>query len=231
LHTNITALVKVRDDAAAEIVSLDSAIGRLDRVSKSTSGAIAELAAIHQDHQTRVESWSMNGGEGAIPSLDRKHVARLERERDDHEDSKASAEAGLKTLVEKRSKVQIEHLQADRAVTIAALLVIVNEDLPRVANELKLARQAQTDRASEFENLRSSILAQGVVLAAPELAHVIDRLNIQFEQPVANGSLDAINAKLTPCAPASSRTQHNVTTHRKRDGRSRDCEGARIAVD
>ena len=60
------------------------------------------------------------------------------------------------------------------------------------------ARQALTDRNSEYESLRTSILAQGLVLEAPELPQAIERLQIAFEQrpPVANGNLDAVNAKL-----------------------------------
>jgi hypothetical protein len=194
---HVAELAASRDAKAAEVKSLDAAIDRLDRIAKSTCGALAELTALHEDHQVRVEAWSLSGAMDAIPALDRKRVAQLEQERDLHANDKASASAGLKTLVDKRSHAKLEHQRIDRAVTVAALLVVIAEDLPRLADECKLARQAQVDRTSEFESLRTSILAQGAVLGAPELPHAIERLNIVFEQPVANGSLDAINAKLS----------------------------------
>jgi len=196
LNTNIASVVALRDAAAQDIISLDAGIDKLSRISQSTSGAVAELAAIHQDHQARVEAWSMAGGEGEIPSLDRKLVARLEQERDNHEDSRASAEAGLRSLVEKRGQARLDHKRLDREVTIAALLVVINEDVPRIADEYRRARQEMVDRSTEYESLRRSIFAQSQVLGAPELSQALERLNIIFEQPVANGNLDVVNQKL-----------------------------------
>jgi hypothetical protein len=193
---HVAELVSSRDTKADEIKSLDSAIDRLDRVSKSTSGAVTELASLHADHQARVEAWSLAGATDAIPAIDRKHLARLEQERDNHEDTKASAAAGLKTLVDKRANLQVEHRGLERAVTVAALLVIISEDLPRIADECKRARQAVVDRTAEYEGIRGSLLAQGTALSAPEIAHAVERLNISFEQPVANGDISAINNKL-----------------------------------
>jgi hypothetical protein len=193
---NISEYVAKRAAAAAEIVTLDGAIEKLTRVAKSTSGAVAELAALHQDHRVRVEAWSLAGGDGAIPALDRKLVARLEQERDNHEDSRASADAGIKSLVEKRSKAKLDHKRFDRDVNVAVLLAVLREDLPRLADEARDAAQAAADRVQEYEGFRSSLFAHGELLEAPEIAQAIQQLGIMFEPPKANGNLDALNAKI-----------------------------------
>jgi hypothetical protein len=196
LTIQIAELVASRDAVGAEIISLDSAIERLDRISKSTCNAVAELAAEHDDHQSRVAAWSLEGGVGAMPVLNHQRVVQLEQKRDLHANDSASAAAGLKTLVEKRSHAKLEHKRLDRSVTVAALLVIVQEDLPRLADEAVRASQAAADRVQEFDGLRLSLQGQSAALAAPEVAEAIAALAILFTPPKPNGNLDAVNAKL-----------------------------------
>jgi hypothetical protein len=193
LHTNIAALVKNRDDAAAEIVLLDAKIEKLQSATQKASPAVVELAQLREGAAHAAANWN---GEGELPRVDHKREARLQDEIAAFESSKRSAQSGAKALVDRRAEVQKAHARAENDANAAAIRVLFAEYEPKLVSEIIAARQTFFDLTEKRVAIRRWLLGQANVFGARDLSLAIEHSEAPFTACEPKVDLDDVNERL-----------------------------------
>jgi hypothetical protein len=193
VNQNLSDAIRARDTAAAEVDAIGAKISKLESGLAQTCPAVGELAALRAAAQAAALSWD---GEGPLPTIDHKQAARLQDEIAAFDASKASAQAAVKTLVDRRNAATQARNEANARAEIAALSQILAEFEPRFVEEIKAAAQVYVDLVASRNEMRRFILAEANRRSDYELNRAIEHSHVLFETPVGVANMDGINSRL-----------------------------------
>jgi hypothetical protein len=160
MNPQLTAAIKLRDEARAEVGAIDSRVGKLERLTQSSSPAASEKAALHSDHELSLKAWVASGDADAPPALDADRLARLDAEIRAHESSKASANDGIAALIRARDPILVRVRAAESALHFVAVETLVADVLPELLNRYNEAHAQAVATRGQLESLHGFIVSE-----------------------------------------------------------------------
>jgi hypothetical protein len=193
LNTTLSAAIKARDEAAAEIDALQAKIIKLESALAQTSPAVDELAQLRAAAHTAALAWN---GEGDLPTVDHKQEARLRDEVAAFEASKRSAQSAVASLVASRDAARRVHDAAAKRAELAAITQVLAEEGPKLDAAVRETAQAHVNAFEMRNTFRRFVLDVANRHGDRALNLAVEHSHVLFDQPTGVANMDGINSRL-----------------------------------
>jgi hypothetical protein len=161
MNSQLTAALRVRDEARAEIGAIDSRLAKLERLTQSVSPAATEKATLHSDHAHHLKAWvASNDADAPPPALDADRLARMDAEIRAFESSKASASDGISALLRAREPILARARAAEAALHFAAVEHVATDMLSSLVEKYNDAHVAVVAAKGRLESLHGFIIGE-----------------------------------------------------------------------
>jgi hypothetical protein len=163
--------------AEAEIIAIDAKIAKLETFASSACGAVADLAAIHNDNAARFAAWSANA-EGTPPKVDVKHEAKLKDEIAAHASTVASANSAIASYQTERRKLTDIVASAGKFATLNASVEMVDAFAIGVVAEINKHGADLVASIGKLESLKEFGLQMAREYDSQDMFRAVERLHV-----------------------------------------------------